>query len=53
VCSPGGWRVACAASRGLGGYATDWELLILKNHAEALGRTTFHLNGQVGPNPFQ
>lgn len=52
---PGGaWAaVGRAAGRGLSGQATEWELLMIKNSAEALSRTTFYLNGREILNPFR
>ncbi len=39
------------AASGYGG-ATDWELLQIKLTPEAWSRTTWYLNGEVVPNPF-
>lgn len=44
-----------SAQRGAAGYggATDWELLQIKLTPEAWSRTTWYLNGEIVPNPFQ
>jgi hypothetical protein len=46
------WRAVTRAASGTGG-ATDWELLMIKQHPEWWNRTTFFRDGQAVANPFQ
>ena len=48
------WESITEGSKGFNtSKVTSWELYQIYSNPEAIGRTTFYLNGNVVPNPFK